>query len=207
MKVLIIANGEIEKEKIFKYSKLGYFILCLDGAVDFVMRYSCVAIDVVAGDMDSISKKALKFISKNKIKIINKNSQDLTDLDFGINFAIQFADSIVIIGALFKNRMDHTIHNLTFFRKFYKENVPIIMESKNQIITFARNKTIFLENKAQKNIGLFGLPSAFVTCEQLLYPLNNYKLEIGLTDSSCNTILENNVILDIEGDCLISYEI
>jgi thiamine pyrophosphokinase len=103
--------------------------------------------------------------------------------------------------------MDHTIHNLTFFRKFYNEKVPIIIESKNQIITFARDKTIFLENKAQKNIGLFGMPTAYVTCNQLLYPLENYKLEIGLTNSSCNTTLEDNIRLDIDGDCLISYEI
>jgi thiamine pyrophosphokinase len=207
MKVLIIANGEIEEEKIFKYLDLGYFILCLDGAVDFVIRYNCVIIDAVAGDMDSISSDALKFIKKNKIKIINKNSQNLTDLDFGVSFATSFAESIVIIGAFFKDRMDHTIHNLTFFRKFYNEKVPIMIESKNQIITFARDKTIFLENKANKNIGLFGLPTAYVTCNQLLYPLENYKLEIGLTDSSCNTTLEDNIRLDIEGDCLISYEI
>jgi thiamine pyrophosphokinase len=207
MKVLIIANGEIEEEKIFKYLDLGYFILCLDGAVDFVIRCNCVIIDTVAGDMDSISSDSLRFIKKNKIKIINKNSQNLTDLDFGVSFATSFAESIVIIGAFFKDRMDHTIHNLTFFRKFYNEKVPIMIESKNQIITFARDKTIFLENKANKNIGLFGLPVARVTCSQLLYPLENYKLEIGLTDSSCNTTLEDNIRLDIEGDCLISYEI
>ena len=207
MKVLIIANGEIEESKVFKYLDLGYFILCLDGAVDFVMHLRGIKIDATVGDMDSISSDALKFIEKNKIKIINKTSQDLTDLDFGVMISLEFATSIVIIGAFFKDRMDHTIHNLTFFRKFYNDKIPIIIESKNQIITFARDKTIFLENKARKNIGLFGMPTAYVTCNQLLYPLENYKLEIGLTNSSCNTTLKDNIRLDIDGDCLISYEI
>lgn len=207
MKVLIISNGEIDIEKVLKYSNLGYFILCLDGAIDYLMNLENIRIDCVAGDMDSISGEGLKFIEKNQIRIINKNSQDLTDLDFGLRTTLDFATSIVIVGAFFKNRMDHTIHNLTFLRKFYNENVPVMIENKNQIITFVRDRVFCIKDKVQKNIGLFGMPKAFVTCEQLLYPLNNYKLEIGISDSSCNTILENNVTIDIKGDCLISYEI
>lgn len=110
MEVLIVANGKIRNAGWYRpLIKESRTVIAADGGADNCIKLG-ITPDYIIGDMDSISKGALKKF-EGRSKIIRDNDQDRTDLQLAIGLANSLkAMKITIIGAI-GDRMDHTMAN------------------------------------------------------------------------------------------------
>ena len=85
--VLIVGNAR--QESLSKWSKLiekSDLIIACDGALDNCLENN-LDVDVVIGDMDSISKQALKHTKLNSTQIVHVVEQNSNDLSKAISYA------------------------------------------------------------------------------------------------------------------------
>ncbi|RLC50988.1 MAG: thiamine diphosphokinase [Candidatus Cloacimonadota bacterium] len=114
-KIIIIANGELPSEEIMKSLKLDKdMIIAADGGARICRECGLVPYYIV-GDLDSIKDEIGEFKHSEIVKI---ESQDTTDMQKALDFAIQFHPEELHIYAALGNRCDHTLANLFLFFNF-----------------------------------------------------------------------------------------
>jgi thiamine pyrophosphokinase len=68
-----------------------------------------------------------------------------------------------------------------------------------------RDGTLHLNGKVGAAAGIFGFPHAVVSSSGLQWDLKESPLELGGFQSSSNYLIQEEVILQIQGDALISF--
>jgi hypothetical protein len=142
--------------------------------------------------------------STGETTFIRAASQNFTDLDKGIKFAIEKkARSVKLINVLGGERTDHTLHNISVLKKFHGQ-ASLHIETDREFLQFLRNeKTVFTGTVGAK-FGLFGFPKATATSTGLVWNLDDsYNLELGVQDSSCNVLAEPEVHLEVKGEAFL----
>lgn len=197
----IFCNGEKINKKIFSlFSNEINFIICADGGSDKIHHLNIVP-DVIIGDMDSISNKALMKFKKSRI--ISINNQNSTDLEKALQFATKMKpDKIYLFGAM-GNRIDHTLTNLNLMKKYYRYSDIVFISNKSKLIY--TDKPIKLYEKIGTTISLIPLGKVSkVSLNGFLYPLNYEDLEFGRRDGQSNLSISNKQIIDFKkGDLFI----
>ncbi len=199
--IAIFCNGEKIRKSVFsKFAAEIDFIICADGGADKVMHLGSVP-DVITGDMDSISKNALKTFSKSK-KVL-KNDQNSTDLERALCYAKKLKPLRILIFGGMGDRIDHTLTNLNMLKKFQTAgNIEFIT---NRAKLFLTNKPVELNEKPGTVISLIphGLVKA-VTLTGFKYPLHEDDLIFGGRDGQSNIAKDIKQKIDFtRGDLLI----
>lgn len=203
---LIIANGSPLPLALLKRLAPSKFIVALDGAVNALntVYHREIAPDVVLGDFDSTTEETRRVFSESKV--FHTPSQDFTDLEKGIQFCDQKkAPAIWIVNALGLNRMDHTLANLNFLKKYSAKGRPLKLVSLNDVVEFVKDRELKFPARLKEPVGVFGFPSARVTSTGLEYPMERYLVSVGESLSSSNYVSASEVTLVIAGDALVSY--
>ncbi|MFH0818476.1 MAG: thiamine diphosphokinase [Patescibacteria group bacterium] len=168
MKVIIIANGEINKIKNIKQYN---FIVAADGGANYCYQNK-IKPNLIIGDFDSIDNKVKKYYSKMKsiVHIIDVD-QNTTDIEKALNYIknnfknkLKSNSRIDILGATSNIRLDHTLYNVNLLKqystlpiKINSLNYSVEIISKNKIIRNRKNKTISLFSVSKiKKINLTG---------------------------------------------------
>ncbi len=195
---IIIANGDSPKKGIIKYLQTNgaTTIIAADGGANSAYKLGIVP-NYIIGDFDSIKPKVRKYFS-DKSEIIKFKRQDDTDVEKSLKFAIEKGYETVYLLGSTGNRIDHSICNLGIVLKFYNRIRIILLHGKT--ILHPYSKDVSLQTIPNEVISLYAFNSETkITSEGLKYPLVNTVLRFGVSESTSNVALVNEVKLKISG--------
>jgi len=196
-KCIVLANGKPPKKNVVTFFKKRGFdnLICADGGANSAMNMNLIP-DIILGDLDSISTKALHKY-KSISKIIEIKRQTDTDVEKCLKYAIKNKfDEVLLTGAT-GNRLDHTFCNLGIVLKFFSQiNISLVAED-----SFLKpiKGNVKLRSFAGEIISLYGFDKKTrITSSGLRYPLKNISLPFGEKESTSNVATKNIVELKIK---------
>lgn len=214
---VIVANGPAINSDQLKECLNNRTVLVLDGAAN---RFKTLGLypDYILGDFDSVEDPVYWGVSNLFSKIgdedlsypgnfgsiiVPAKDQNHTDLEKGILFCDNLnASSIHIIQAT-GGRMDHTLGNLGSLKKYYRPERELILLTETEQIFYLSNQAIAIEGGVGEHCAVMGYPKAFMTTTGLAYNGKDYLVELGVQESTCNTIADAKATISIQGEALI----
>ena len=201
MNVVILAAGDYPRKAYPRYlMESADVIVCCDAALDSALRHS-LKVDVVVGDMDSISTRVLNRYSGIKV---HETEQDYNDLTKAMRYVMQHytdMDSISILGATGKHEA-HTIGNLSLlmtYEKWWKfwEKGIIVQIVSDYCTAFAVGESCRLQVGEGRKISFFSCdPSLRIHTIGLQWPLD--KVEFGVWwKATLNRAMEDEISLEM----------
>lgn len=193
MKALVISSGTINNYSILEsVVKEADFIVCADGGMDHLMKIKGLP-NLVLGDLDSISKEALNYISENNIKIQKYPSiKDATDTELAMDYLIDkgFKD-IEFIGVT-GTRQDHTIANILLLNRLYEKGIKGKIIDDNNII-YLIDDYLELDYKEGYYVSIVPIDESGIelSLAGFYYNLNKEKVKFGSTNCISNKITDN----------------
>lgn len=180
MKAVVFGGAEVKDYTFAKeYIKDAYIVAC-DGGMKHC-RSMGLKPDIIVGDFDSVSNEDFEFFKNKDIPIRQFDcKKDWTDMELGIDAAIESgADDIVIIGGI-GSRLDHTMANCQLLYQFIEKGIRGRLANENNVVELI-DKEILLEGKKGDIVSLIPMTSEVlgVTSENLEYPLNDTRLYFG----------------------------
>jgi thiamine pyrophosphokinase len=196
-KCIIIANGQPPKKSVVRHlQKSGYeTIICADGGADTALKLGIVP-NVIIGDLDSISQKALDYY-KDKCSIIKISRQNDTDVEKCLKHAIINKHERVILLGGTGDRLDHSFCNLGIVLKF-SDKITIDMIHQKSILSIYSG-FVELNTIKGETISIYGFNSRTkIKSEGLKFPINNTALPFGEKESTSNVAVKDRIKLSIK---------
>ena len=197
-KCIILANGKSPKKNIISlFKKRGFdALICADGGANSAMKMNLIP-DVIIGDLDSISTKALhEFRSVSKVVEIKR--QNDTDVEKCLKNAINEGFDEVLLMGVTGNRLDHTFCNLGIILKFFHKIKIILIAEDSLLIPYSGY--VELKTVPGETISIYGIDSKTkITSSGLMYTLKNISLPFGKKESTSNVAEKEIVQLKING--------
>jgi thiamine pyrophosphokinase len=145
-----------------------------------------------------------EWTSNREVTFVRAVCQNYTDLEKGIQFcALRGAKSITIVSALGGERTDHSLVNFSILKRYHRKPYKVQLVTKKEVIEFLKNETVNFKGTRGAKFGLFGFPKARAFSKGLLWEMNDYPLELGLTESSCNILKDSNITITVKGEALM----
>ncbi|MCD4744613.1 MAG: thiamine diphosphokinase [Desulfobacteraceae bacterium] len=214
MKAVIIANGNIKKQKYFsQIINRADLIICADGGASHLKKMGILP-HVIIGDLDSLNLQDTTFFKNNNIKIIKHPvDKDVTDTELAAVYAVeQNCHDITFIGAT-GSRLDHTLANIFLLKKtahrFADQKMAgqkiqcRIIDDNNEI--FLVTDKITLTKEKNSFISILPLTEIVkgVTTLGLKYPLNNAKIKLGTSLGISNQFIDEKATISLKKGILI----
>lgn len=196
-KCIIIANGDLPKRNHIKILMQKNYdtIICADGGANSAAKLNVIP-DFIIGDFDSVTDETKK-IFYNKSKFIQIKSQNDTDVEKCLKFAIKNKFSEAILLGATGDRLDHSICNLGIVLKFYDKIKIKIVHQKSLLIPIS-GEVNFKTTKGE-TISLYGFDEkTLITSIGLKYKLKKESLPFGKKESTSNVAISDLVHLKIE---------
>ena len=196
MRYLVVCGGKIDKEFGLNEIKTDGIdaIIAADSGMDFLYENG-VTPDIIVGDFDSATTKALEFFErKGQTEIHRLNPiKDDTDTEYAIRLAIsEGARSIVMLGAT-GSRIDHVLGNISL--------LGIGLESKTDISIIDTNNRIRM---ADKPVAL--TDDNEVSLKGFKYPVTDYSFDRFTSLGISNEIIDDHAVIDIHRGKFIIIE-
>jgi len=206
---IIVANGQFQVREIIDEAIQDKIIIALDGAADRLARLSILP-HIIVGDFDSIDKKAWAILETDEphtgrdgVLIVPWKDQNLTDLTKAIRYCdAQQAASITLVCAT-GNRSDHHEGTVRALRAEYKKERPILLHTEQQTLRFAKDETAYLHGEIGDKCGIVALPAGSFSSQGLEYDVNNFVLEFGFAESTCNALRTQQAVVQVQGEALL----
>ncbi|MDR1435648.1 MAG: thiamine diphosphokinase [Puniceicoccales bacterium] len=201
----IVANGQVDFSSGEEIAKLisGKTLIALDGAANF-LRSIAVAPQICIGDFDSIDEETAVFLKKSGSITVGNSCQDTTDLEKALLYVSEAAcESAVVIHAL-GGRQDHAIGNVTFLKKYAKAVANLSILTAESKIFYVEDTLLSINGAHGLPCGFFGFPLATVTSVGLRYEMQNYRLELGSSESVANSFRGSQLRAIVLGQCIVS---
>lgn len=196
-KCIILANGEPPKKFVIDFlDKKGYStLICADGGSNSALKLDLIP-DYIIGDLDSIKPETYDYFY-DKCKIIKIRSQNDTDVEKCLKFAInQKFEEAILIGAT-GDRLDHTFCNLGIVLKFFSKIKIKILHKKSLLEAYTGK--IILTAIPGEIISIYGFDEKTkIKSAGLKYPLKNISLPFGKKESTSNVATRKKVELEIK---------
>ena len=122
MKAVLFAGAEIKQYDFCKkYMDHTDVIICCDGGMGHARALGKIP-DYILGDFDSCKNEDLEYYKNLGVTIKTFPTQkDETDMELGLDFAMELgADNIVIFGGIV-SRFDHTLANAHLLLRLLKK--------------------------------------------------------------------------------------
>ena len=205
MKYLIVCGGKTDKEFGLNEIKTDGIdaIIAADSGMDFLYENG-VTPDIIVGDFDSATTKALEFFErKGQTEIHRLNPiKDDTDTEYAIRLAIsEGARSIVLLGAT-GSRIDHVLGNISL--------LGIGLESGTDISIIDTNNRIRMADKPvtiEKSVSLIAVTDDNeVSLRGFKYPVTDYSFDRFTSLGISNEIIDDHAVIDIHRGKFIIIE-
>jgi thiamine pyrophosphokinase len=201
-RALILANGNPPSKRLFrKYLFSADWFICADGGANTAVRFGSIP-HLIIGDFDSVEKETLRVF--RKVETQKLKDQNSTDLEKALTAAIQKkCTEIVVLGAT-GGRLDHAIGNLSALAKFSRKTNIKFIDDIGEFIPVGHNLEITLP--IGTNISLLPLSRcrAIVT-KGLKWNLNNESLQLGIRESTSNSVVSSHVNIKVQSGDLIAF--
>lgn len=216
---IIVANGSFLPPRIIQAAIQGKTIVSLDGATNKLSRMD-ITPDIILGDFDSINAENREqygikagfididdnsppYAGKHGVHIVPAKRQSATDLQKAIKYCDKVgAASITILNAT-GGRLDFHESNLRTLRSHYRENRPLILLTEQQTIRYLKDEDYTISGLPGDECGVVGYPVGQMSSEGLQYETNDFKLEFGFSESTCNKLRGNQAMIRIKGEALV----
>ncbi|HZX19398.1 MAG TPA: thiamine diphosphokinase [archaeon] len=178
-KAVIVSNGSVNTKYLYSFISKGDFLIAADGGANKLLKTKFVP-NLIIGDMDSISKNALKKFRNSKIEKFPRE-KPFIDLELAVNYCIENKfDEIVILGAL-GTRADMTFANI-FLLSQIPEKINAKAINENQEIFLIRKKNFSIEGIPGETISFLAINGNVtgLTLKGFKYPLSNHSLVFGI---------------------------
>ncbi|MCH6575770.1 MAG: thiamine diphosphokinase [Bacteroidetes bacterium] len=195
-KCIILANGKSPRKSVITFFQKNGFdtLLCADGGADSALRLGLTP-DYIIGDLDSISKEAIKEF-KNTSKILQYKRQNDTDVEKCLKFAIKNKFNEALLIGVTGNRLDHTLCNIGIVLKFFNK-IKLSLLAENSYLKHDTGD-VRLQTQKSEIISLYGFDKKTkITSKGLKYPLKNISLPFGDKESTSNVSTSNSIQLKI----------
>ncbi len=204
MKSIVIGNGVIQDYDIVReYFDNAYVIAC-DGGLNHCRKMMIVP-DVVVGDFDSVNAGDKQFFEELGVeRIVYPRKKDFTDMEIGINLALEKgSDEIYILGGLGK-RFDHSLANLHILVNPVVRGVRACLVDEHNLITLVKDSLDIKGEKGQ-NVSLIPLTTEVkgVTTQNLEYALDNKTMRVGSSIGVSNVMTEDNANVSVKDGYLV----
>lgn len=204
MKTIIIGNGNINDYEIIReYFDDAYIIAC-DGGLRHC-RAMMITPNVMVGDFDSANKDDADFFEKMGVpKIEYPKRKNMTDMEIGIDLAIEKkADEIYIVGGLGK-RFDHSLANVHILLRPVSMGIRACLLDERNIITLVKDRIDIVGEKGQ-TVSLIPLTSVVkgINTENMEYSLDDAVMEIGNSLGVSNVMTEDTASVSVSEGVLI----
>lgn len=212
MRYLIVCGGKTDKEFGLNEIKTDGIdaIIAADSGMDFLYENG-VTPDIIVGDFDSATTKALEFFErKGQTEIHRLNPiKDDTDTEYAIRLAIrEGARSIVMLGAT-GSRIDHVLGNISLLGIGLESGTDISIIDTNNRIRMA-DRPVTIEKSAQYGQGLVSLIAVTddneVSLRGFKYPVTDYSFDRFTSLGISNEIIDDHAVIDIHRGKFIIIE-
>lgn len=205
-KALLVADGSPLPPALLRKLMRGRFVVALDGAADQAKRQKWRP-HRITGDFDSISPATLAYFDRLGADIIPTPDQNHTDLEKALALSIHDGAASIWIAQALGLRLDHTLANLSFLKKFHHPRRELTVFTATEKIRFARDQKLTLRGKKGRGFAVFPFPGCTASSKGLAYELDGHKLELGKSESVSNRAIKASVYLRIKGDALVIEEL
>lgn len=201
---LLVADGEpLSQAKMLQLAK-NKSVMVLDGAYNYA-KQAGLAIDVLLGDLDTISAEDLRQ-ARSMTTVIEAADQTKTDLEKGLAYLMSLdAKEIFICGAL-GLRLQHTLFNLRLLKKFFQKDRLIVMFSETEIIQYYEDTEISLSGHQKDGVAILGFPYAVISSSGLEFDVQDCVLDFEKMSSISNTVVSQDVVIKCRGGILVIIE-
>ncbi|MCE1190439.1 MAG: thiamine diphosphokinase [Ignavibacteria bacterium] len=181
---IIYANGEKPSDKVIKFIHSDNALsVCTDGALHYCRALN-IAVQVLIGDLDSVSNEELAVFPKSG-RVIKFNRQDDTDLEKALRFLLDENYSQVTITGAVGKRFDHTLANLSLLIK-YMDCFSLCIVTNHSVLYPVKNEQTFYCTPGEI-VSFYGfMADTRVTTNGLAYPLDDEIIVLGERDSTSN---------------------
>jgi thiamine pyrophosphokinase len=190
---LIFANGKIHDGPMVQHAlktAINPLIIAADGGARIAQHFK-LPVDVVVGDMDSLSTQELDSLMEDGAEIQrHPPEKDFTDLELALYYARQQnIDWIRIIGGL-GGRLDQMLANIYLLTLPVLENCDVRLVSRRQETCLLVPGTHIINGTPDDTISLLpiGGDAGGVCTEGLVYPLKRERLTFGASRGVSNVM-------------------
>jgi thiamine pyrophosphokinase len=199
---LILANGNPPSKRLFrKYLSSADWFICADGGANTAARFGSIP-HLIIGDFDSVRKETLRVFSK--VEMQKLKDQNSTDLEKALTAAIRKkCTEIVVLGAT-GGRLDHAIGNLSALAKFSCKTTIKFIDDIGEFIPVGHKLEIILPVGTSISLLPLSRCSVIVTTG-LKWNLNNESLQLGVRESTSNSVVSSHVNIKVRSGDLIAF--
>lgn len=204
-KGLIIGSGEIRNLNKLKHEHINHdFIICADGGVKHCVAMG-LSIDLVIGDLDSISESQLSYVSKKGIPVQKyPTEKDETDLEIALTYLVENNFEMITMMGVTGHRLDHSLANIFLLKKLNNKQVFGRIIDDNNIIYYLEGKLQIPKQSKYLSVIPLSDRGVIVSLEGVYYPLNKKHISFGSTLGISNEINEEYAQIEIHsGGALI----
>ena len=177
-RAVLVCNGSVNTKYLYSHIGKGDFLIAVDGGANKLMKTKFVP-NLIIGDLDSISKNALKKFRHVEIKKFPVE-KDKLDLELAIDYCVEnkFND-LVILGAV-GTRADMTLTNVFSLLQIPGKIGSRIIHDDQEI--FLVKKKCSLEGIPGERISLFPINGGIknLSLKGFRYNIKNFDLEFGI---------------------------
>ncbi|MCR4369077.1 MAG: thiamine diphosphokinase [archaeon] len=200
-RAVLVCNGTLDTKHLYANISASDFIVAVDGGANKLVKTK-FAPNVIIGDLDSISKTALKkFRGVETLKF--PREKEFVDLELALQYCVRhkFVE-IVILGAM-GSRADMSLTNIFALHQLPK-NVKAKIVHENQEI-FLLPKKLSIEGNPGETISIFPIKgdAKGITLKGFKYELNNFDLDFGLGKGISNEFKNKKVSISFKDGLLL----
>lgn len=198
----ILADGARMPSGQMKKMMSKRFFIALDGSAERAKKERWLP-DLILGDFDTVKPATLKYFAKKGCEIHQALDQNHTDLEKALAWcALRDFSSIWVAQAL-GNRLDHSLTNLVFLKRFFKPGQELFLFTETEKIRFVRNQKLRVKGRKNRAMAVIPFSKCVVKSKGLAFEMDRMNLELGLKESVSNQCLGQMVDLDISGEALV----
>ncbi len=206
MNVLIFGSAEIENYHfIYSYlQKSPVKIICCDGGLLHLFKMNVLP-DMIVGDFDSVDLELLEFYKNKNVEIKTfPTEKDKTDMEIGIEYALEMKpEEITIFGGI-GSRLDHTLQNVQILYKILIGGSKAKLVNEYNTIQLI-NQEIKLSGDVGQLVSLIPMSEKVtgVTTNKLKYELQNAQLWLGNSLGVSNVMTAPEASVEIKSGLLL----
>ncbi len=193
--IAIIANGEaVSATIVMRFLSPDALIIAADGGAD-LCRDIHIYPHYLVGDFDSVSQDTKKQFSRSQI--IERPSQDYTDLEKALQFALELHPKSITVFSAFGRRGDHTLGNLLILQRF-DADIPLQIVDNYGTLRLLRPGRHTLRGKKGQTVSFISFgPLKNLFLQGFRYLVNNEELRSDFLGVS--NVYENEI-------CTIAFD-
>ncbi|MEX0667451.1 MAG: thiamine diphosphokinase [Acidimicrobiia bacterium] len=201
--VVVFAGGDPPPSAVLVGLPKGAYVIAADSGFDQAKRLG-VDVDLLVGDLDSISAEGLELAGKIEQHPTDK---DFTDLAIALDAALKRKPSRVIVVGGAGGRIDHFLANAALLASPEYAALTLTWLPGHAVINVVRNR-IELSGSPGDLVSLlpYGGPVLGVTTDGLRWPLNGAVLAPGTSLGVSNQMVDTRASVELKEGVLLTVQ-